>query len=66
MPSREQLIDDEARRLWRALRHDAPPTDLHGSALLEAVITAAPAPDYDRLQSQFLRDSQISRPVARA
>jgi hypothetical protein len=64
MSSREELIDTEARELWRTLRNEEPPASLAGSDLLIALIGQAPSPDYDRLQSRHLRDSQISRPRA--
>ena len=60
--TREQQIDQEARDLWRALRGGSPPCGLHGSDLMDALVSGADAPSYERLHSPFLRDSQIKRP----
>lgn len=62
MSTREQMIDREARALWCALRSDAPPESLTGSELLRLLINHSSAPSYDRINSPFLRPSQISRP----
>lgn len=63
--TREQQIDQEARDLWQAIKGGSPPCGLHGSALIDALVSSADAPGYDRLYSPFLRDSQIHRPGAR-
>lgn len=62
MATRDQMIDQEARELWRALRSDPPPEYLSGSDLLRVLINQAAAQDYDRICSPFLRSTQISRP----
>jgi hypothetical protein len=61
MSSREQIIDQEARELWRAL-HDEPPPEINGSALLEMILQSMAMGGYDRLRSRHLRDGQIARP----
>ncbi|MBP7651677.1 MAG: hypothetical protein KA744_17640 [Phenylobacterium sp.] len=58
--TREPQIDREARGLWQVLKGDDPPDGLHGSDLLAALIFGADIPDYERLHSPYLRDSQIS------
>ena len=63
MESRERALEVEARDLWRTIRQDAPPVGLSGAELLALLIESSPAPTYDRLQSPFLRASQISRPL---
>ena len=65
MLSRERALDVEARDLWRTMRSDAPPAHLSGGEILAILVESSPAPTYDRLQSPFLRSSQISRPDAR-
>ena len=63
MESRERALEVEARDLWCAIRQDAPPRDMSGAEMLALLVEASPAPIYDRLQSPFLRASQICRPV---
>ncbi len=63
MESRERALEVEARDLWQAIRQDAPPEDMSGAEMLVLLIESSPAPTYDRLQSPFLRSSQISRPL---
>lgn len=60
--TREQLIDQEARDLWQAMKDGSPPCGLKGSALIEALLRGSDAPTYERLHSPFLRDSQVRRP----
>jgi len=61
MSSREEIINQEARELWCALR-DEPPPEVNGSALLEMILKGLSIDSYDRLRSRHLRDSQITRP----
>lgn len=65
MSTREQMIDREARELWRALRSDAPPEHISGADLLRMLINQSSALDHDRICSPFLRSTQISRPTSR-
>lgn len=60
--TREQQIDQEARDLWQALNGASPPCGLHGSELIDALVSGVEVPTYERLHSPFLRDSQIHRP----
>ena len=62
MSSRDSMIEQEARDLWRALRTDAPPEHLSGPQLLTVLIGQSTTLAYDRLCSPFLRPTQISRP----
>jgi hypothetical protein len=64
MVSRERALEVEARDLWLTLRQEPPPANLSGQEMLVLLIESSPAPTYDRLQSPFLRSSQISRPLA--
>jgi hypothetical protein len=60
--TREQQIDLEARSLWQAMKSGSPPCGLRGSALIDALVSGADVPGYERLHSPFLRETQISRP----
>jgi hypothetical protein len=62
MSPRENMIEQEARELWRALRSDAPPEHLNGSEMLHVLISQSSTLTYDRICSPFLRPTQISRP----
>jgi len=61
MSSREQIIDQEARELWRAL-HDEPPPEINGSALLQMILQSMTMGGYDRLRSRHLREGQVAHP----
>jgi len=61
MASREEIINQEARELWRAVRNEPPP-EVNGSVLLEMILKGMSIDGYDRLRSRHLRDSQITRP----
>ena len=66
MESRERALEVEARDLWRTLRQDPPPQGMSGAEMLALLVQSSPAPGYDRLQSPFLRASQISLPPAKS
>ena len=62
METREDHIYQEAAALWRALFHEAPPERASGSTLLEMIARGAPIASYERLNSPYLRPSNISEP----
>ncbi|CAN7500345.1 hypothetical protein LJR225_003538 [Phenylobacterium sp. LjRoot225] len=61
MSTRKKRIESEAAALWRQLYHEPPPT-LDASEMLDQMLSRLPTPSYDRLNSPFLRRSDMSWP----
>lgn len=62
MSSRKQRIKAEAATLWRELYDEAPPASAEGSDILDMMLSRLPPASYDKLNSPYLRRSNLSWP----
>ena len=62
MNGRKQRIKTEASSLWRELYDEAPPAGADGSEMLDIMLKRLPPTSYDRLNSPYLRRSNLSWP----
>ena len=62
MSSRKKRIETEAADLWRELYDEPPPASADGSEMLDLMLQRLPPSSYDRLNSPYLRRSNLSRP----
>jgi hypothetical protein len=61
MNTRKARIEAEASALWRELYPDAPPP-MEPGEMLDQMLSRLPPASYDRLNSPFLRRSEMSWP----
>jgi hypothetical protein len=62
MVSRDQRIYQEAADLWQELYGEPPPKGADGRAVLDALVRRQDFKAYERLQSRFLRNGQMTWP----
>jgi hypothetical protein len=66
MSGRDERIQKEAAALWRELFGEPPPVRADGAVMLQIIMRRLPEKHYERMNSPYLRPSQISHPRPQA
>jgi hypothetical protein len=66
MSARERRIEAEADALWRELYNEPAPSTADAHELLDVMLRRLPAVEYERINSPYLRRSNLTFPKRKA